>query len=174
MPPLGLKRFHFRSDGSRRWTTRMRAFGALTGGQREHGLALSPLVRCRNFPFVMLRAGFAVICAPTHGILFGVPSPPAQFQKRTPNSMLKRTFVFAFVLLMAASACVAQSTPSPVTLRFPDRGFSSYSSLSQSYDSSANWTSIVDSTVSYNFNKVFGISVGAPFYLASNQPLFAF
>ena len=81
--------------------------------------------------------------------------------------MLKRIFVFAFVLLMAASACMAQSTPSPVTLRFPDRGFSSYTSLSQSYDSSANWTSIVDSTVSYNFNKVFGISVGAPFYLAS-------
>ena len=86
--------------------------------------------------------------------------------------MLKRIFVFAFVLLMAASACMAQSTPSPVTLRFPDRGFSSYTSLSQSYDSSANWTSIVDSTVSYNFNKVFGISVGAPFYLAYNQPLF--
>jgi hypothetical protein len=30
----------------------------------------------------------------------------------------------------------------------------------------------VDSTVSFNFNKVFGISLGAPFYLAYNQPLF--
>src|SRR5207302_3780038 len=86
--------------------------------------------------------------------------------------MLKRHFVPVLVLLMAASACIAQSTPSPVTLRFPDRGFSSYTTLSQSYDSSANWTSIVDSTVAYNFNRVFGISLGAPFYLAYNQPLF--
>src|SRR5690348_6626098 len=86
--------------------------------------------------------------------------------------MLKRNSVLALVLLMMASGCVAQSTPSPVTLRFPDRGFSSYTVLSQSYDSSANWTSIVDSTVSYNFNRVFAVSVGAPFYLAYNQPLF--
>ena len=87
--------------------------------------------------------------------------------------MLKRNSVVVCVLLaVAASACVAQSTPSPLVLRFPDRGFSSYTSLSQSYDSSANWTSIVDSTVSYNFNRVFAVSVGAPFYLAYNQPLF--
>ena len=87
--------------------------------------------------------------------------------------MLKRNSVVVCALLMvAASACVAQSTPSPAVLRFPDRGFSSYTNLSQSYDSSANWTSIIDSTVSYNFNRVFAISVGAPFYLAYNQPLF--
>ena len=87
--------------------------------------------------------------------------------------MLKRNCVFALVLLMiGASASFAQSTPASLTLRMPDRGFSSYTTLSQSYDSSANWTSIVDSTVSYNFNKVFGISVGATFYLAYNQPLF--
>src|SRR5947209_10205841 len=86
--------------------------------------------------------------------------------------MLKRTSAFAFVLLLAASACMAQSTPSSLSLQFPDRGFSSYTNLSQSYDSSANWTSIIDSTVSYNFNRVFGISLGAPFYLAYNQPLF--
>jgi hypothetical protein len=87
--------------------------------------------------------------------------------------MLKRNFVFALVLLMlGALACMGQATPSSPILRFPDRGFSSYTVLSQSYDSSANWTSIVDSTVSYNFNRVFAVSVGAPFYLAYNQPLF--
>lgn len=87
--------------------------------------------------------------------------------------MLKRNFVFALVLLMlGALACMGQATPSSPILRFPDRGFSSYTTLSQSYDSSANWTSIVDSTVSYNFNRVFAVSVGAPFYLAYNQPLF--
>jgi len=87
--------------------------------------------------------------------------------------MLKRNCVFAFALLMfAALACVAQTTPSSLTLHMPDRGFSSYTILSQSYDSSANWTSVVDSTVSYNFNRVFGISIGAPVYLAYNQPLF--
>jgi hypothetical protein len=57
--------------------------------------------------------------------------------------------------------------------RIPDRGFSSYTNLSQSYDSSANWTSTIDSTISYSFNKVFGMSLGAPFYLAYNQPLFS-
>ena len=86
--------------------------------------------------------------------------------------MLKRNSVLALVLLMTASGCVAQSAPSSLTLHMPDRGFSSYTNLSQSYDSSANWTSIIDSTVSYNFNRVFGISLGAPFYLAYNQPLF--
>lgn len=87
--------------------------------------------------------------------------------------MLKRTSVLTIaVLMIGASACLAQSTPSSLSLHMPDRGFSSYTNLSQSYDSSANWTSIVDSTVSFNFNKVFGISLGAPFYLAYNQPLF--
>jgi hypothetical protein len=87
--------------------------------------------------------------------------------------MLKRSSVCSFLLLIVGtSACIAQSTPSSLSLHFPDRGFSSYTNLSQSYDSSANWTSIVDSTVSFNFNKVFGISLGAPFYLAYNQPLF--
>src|SRR5438552_18101430 len=87
--------------------------------------------------------------------------------------MLKRNCVFALVLLMiGASASFAQSTPASLTLRMPDRGFSSYTTLSQSYDSSANWTSIIDSTVSYKFNRVFGISLGAPFYLAYNQPIF--
>jgi hypothetical protein len=88
--------------------------------------------------------------------------------------MLKQICVSVFVLLLiVVSACVAQSTPSSLSLQLPDKGFSSYTNLSQSYDSSANWTSIVDSTVSFNFNKVFGISVGAPFYLAYNQPLFS-
>ena len=89
--------------------------------------------------------------------------------------MLKRNSVLTLVMLiLAASAAVAQSTPSPSPWapRFAEKGFTSYTSLSQSYDSSANWTSIIDSTVSYNFNKVFAISVGAPFYLAYNQPLF--
>lgn len=87
--------------------------------------------------------------------------------------MFKRNCVFAFVLcVIAASTCAAQSAPLSATLRFPDRGFTSYTLLSQSYDSSANWTSIVDSTVGFQFNRMIGISLGAPFYLAYNQPLF--
>lgn len=88
--------------------------------------------------------------------------------------MLKRSSVLALLILtMGASACLAQANPSIHSLQIPEKGFSSYTNLSQSYDSSANWTSTIDSTVSYSFNKVFGISVGAPFYLAYNQPLFA-
>ena len=87
--------------------------------------------------------------------------------------MLKRNSVLTLVMFaIGASACMAQSTPSPVSLQLPTRGFTSYTSLSESYDSSANWTSIVDSTVGFQFNRVVGISVGAPFYLAYNQPLF--
>ena len=87
--------------------------------------------------------------------------------------MVKPNSVLTLVLLMAAaSSALAQSTSSPWAPRFAEKGFTSYTSMSQSYDSSANWTSVIDSTVSYNFNKVFGISVGAPFYLAYNQPLF--
>jgi hypothetical protein len=87
--------------------------------------------------------------------------------------MPKWNSAFSFVLLIVlASACVAQSNPSSLALQLPNRGFTSYTSLSESYDSSANWTSIVDSTVGFQFNKIFGISVGAPFYLAYNQPLF--
>jgi len=88
--------------------------------------------------------------------------------------MLKRSSVLALLILtVGASACLAQSNPSSLSLRIPKKGFSSYTNLSQSYDSSANWTSTIDSTVSYSFNKVFGISVGAPIYLAYNQPLFS-
>lgn len=88
--------------------------------------------------------------------------------------MFTRSSVLALLILMLeASACLAQSNPSSLSLRIPDRGFTSYTNLSQSYDSSANWTSTIDSTIGYSFNKVFGISVGAPFYLAYNQPLFS-
>ena len=87
--------------------------------------------------------------------------------------MFTRSSVLALLILtVGASACFAQSNPTTPSLRIPDKGFSSYTNLSQGYDSSANWTSTIDSTVSYSFNKVFGISVGAPFYLAYNQPLF--
>ncbi len=86
--------------------------------------------------------------------------------------MLTRSSVLALILTVGVSACLAQSNPSTLSLRIPDKGFSSYTNLSQSYDSSANWTSTIDSTIAYSFNKAFGISVGAPFYLAYNQPLF--
>lgn len=87
--------------------------------------------------------------------------------------MFTRSSVLALLALtVGISATFAQSNPSSVSLRIPERGFSAYTNLSQSYDSSANWTSTIDSTVSYSFNKAFGISVGAPFYLAYNQPLF--
>lgn len=86
--------------------------------------------------------------------------------------MLKRNCVLVLAILGAVSASMAQTTPSSLPLQLPSRGFTSYTTLSESYDSSSNWTSIVDSTVGYQFNKVFGMSVGAPFYLAYNQPLF--
>src|SRR5579884_789819 len=90
------------------------------------------------------------------------------------HSMMTRSSVLALLILtLGASACLAQSNPSSMSLRIPEKGFTSYTNLSQSYDSSSNWTSTIDSTIGYSFNKMFAVSVGAPFYLAYNQPLFS-
>lgn len=73
-------------------------------------------------------------------------------------------------LLVAAPAGMAQ------TLRKHDpvddlngKGFSMYTNFEQTHDSSSNWSSVIDETVSYDFNKVFAMGVGVPFYLSYNQ-----
>jgi hypothetical protein len=49
------------------------------------------------------------------------------------------------------------------------KGFSMYTNFEQTHDSSSNWSSVIDESVSYDFNKVFAMGVGIPFYLSYNQ-----
>lgn len=84
--------------------------------------------------------------------------------------MRKLTLVVSLALLIVVPAGMAQ------TLRRHDpvddlngKGFSLYTQLEQTHDSSSNWSSVINETVSYDFNKVFAMGVGAPFYLSYNQ-----
>jgi hypothetical protein len=80
-----------------------------------------------------------------------------------------RKIAFAVLLLFAAApVCVAQ-LPVKTGYAPQSKGFSSYTSFEQTHDSASNWSSVIDSSVSYDFNKVFGISLGIPFYLAHNE-----
>ena len=49
------------------------------------------------------------------------------------------------------------------------KGFSIYTNFEQTHDSSSNWSSVIDESVTYDFNKVFAMGVGVPFYLSFNQ-----
>jgi hypothetical protein len=84
--------------------------------------------------------------------------------------MRKLICCLSLTLLIAAPAGMAQ------TLRKHDpvddlngKGFSMYTNFEQTHDSSSNWSSVIDETVSYDFNKVFAVGVGVPVYLSYNQ-----
>ena len=56
----------------------------------------------------------------------------------------------------------------PVQPQAVIRGFTSYTSFQGSYDSSSGWSNVVSSSVQYDFNKHFGVSLGIPFYISHN------
>jgi hypothetical protein len=72
----------------------------------------------------------------------------------------------AKVLLLAAlwvtGAAVAQKSPTQPIQR---SGLYEYTSFSVGHDSSAGWSSVMDSALGYSFNQSFAIEAGAPFYL---------
>ncbi len=82
--------------------------------------------------------------------------------------MRKLSYLVTAMLMVAAPACVAQSSKMPASSSFQG-GMSSYTSLQGNHDSASNWSTILDQSVGYNFNKMFGMSVGVPFYLSYNQ-----
>ena len=49
-----------------------------------------------------------------------------------------------------------------------DRGFTFSSNFSGNHDSSSGWSSVIDSSVRYDFSKIFGVELGMPYYLAHN------
>ncbi len=72
----------------------------------------------------------------------------------------------AKILLLTAlwltSAAVAQQSPAQPVHSY---GLYEYTSFSVGHDSSAGWSSVMDSAVGYSFNQTFAIEAGAPFYL---------
>lgn len=72
----------------------------------------------------------------------------------------------AKVLLLTAlwltGAAVAQQSPAQPIQSY---GLYEYTSFSVGHDSSAGWSSVMDSAVGYSLNQTFAIEAGAPFYL---------
>ena len=73
-------------------------------------------------------------------------------------------------LLTIVSAGMAQTVRrrSPVD-DLNVKGFSMYTSFEQTHDSSSEWSSVIDQSVSFDFNRVFAMGVGVPFYVSYNQ-----
>src|SRR5579864_8724280 len=75
-------------------------------------------------------------------------------------------FTLAFILVTGASAGFAQS---PADSAFTvNKGFSSDVNFTGNHDSISGWSSILDSSVSYDFNSVFGMQLGVPYYMTHN------
>lgn len=81
---------------------------------------------------------------------------------------MRKTALAVLLLFAVVPVCVAQ-LPVKTGYAPQTKGFSSYTSFEQTHDSASNWSSVIDSSVSYDFNKVFGMSLGIPFYLAHNE-----
>src|SRR5581483_10474575 len=49
-----------------------------------------------------------------------------------------------------------------------DRGFTFSTSITSNHDSSSGWSNIIDSSARYDFNRVFGVELGMPYYMSHN------
>ncbi len=85
---------------------------------------------------------------------------------------MRKVFYFAVVsLLLATSASLAQSTASisekPPEIAAPasNRGFTWYTSATGNHDSISGWSSIIQTSVRYDFNNKFGVELGVPYYI---------
>jgi len=85
---------------------------------------------------------------------------------------MRKVFYFAVVsLLLATSASLAQSTasiskkPPEIVSPASNRGFTWYTSATGSHDSISGWSSIIESSVRYDFNNKFGVELGVPYYI---------
>jgi hypothetical protein len=80
---------------------------------------------------------------------------------------MKNSCCLAAVFLLAAwSSCVAQS-PSKASAN-DVRGFTWSQTATGTHDSVSGWSSILDSSVRYDLNRVFGMELGVPYYMSHN------
>src|SRR5262245_42482623 len=84
--------------------------------------------------------------------------------------MRKLICILFFAFLIAVPAGLAQTLRRHSTADdLNGKGFSMYTNFEQTHDSSSEWSSVIDESVSYNFNKAFAMGVGVPVYLSYNQ-----
>jgi len=69
-----------------------------------------------------------------------------------------------------ANSAVADNNTSPANspAETSDRGFTFTTSITGNHDSSSGWSNIIDSSVRYDFNRVFGVELGMPYYMTHN------
>ncbi len=69
-----------------------------------------------------------------------------------------------------ANSAVADNSTSPANspAETNDRGFTFTTSITGNHDSSSGWSNIVDSSARYDFNRVFGVELGMPYYMSHN------
>jgi hypothetical protein len=86
------------------------------------------------------------------------------------KTMRKLICILFFAFLNVVPASLAQTLRRHSTVDdLNGKGFSMYTNFEQTHDSSSNWSSVIDESVSYDFNKVFAMGVGVPVYLSYNQ-----
>ena len=88
-----------------------------------------------------------------------------------------RCLVTVLLSAMVAASCLAQSTLDPLDplaqlLPEPqaasERGLSWFTTVTGSHDSPSGWSSIMDSSMRYDFSNVFGVELGMPYYMIHN------
>ncbi len=87
------------------------------------------------------------------------PAPPQQDAAPAPASPAPA---------INASSAVSPTASAGAADSLPPTGFSSYISMSGEHDSSTGWSKVLNSSLRYDFNSIFGMELGVPFYLMHN------
>ena len=84
-------------------------------------------------------------------------------------------YLAAGLFLAVATSLVFAQSPSPSSKPLPskelavehsDRGFTFTVTASGAHDSVSGWSTVLESNVRYDFNKVFGVEIGVPYYMS--------
>ncbi len=78
--------------------------------------------------------------------------------------MRRISLIFAFSILLAAVTASAQNSIPAYT---SDKGAYEVFGFGTTHDNSPSWTSELDTGIGYDFNRVFSVQAGVPFYLVS-------
>ena len=68
----------------------------------------------------------------------------------------------------ATTASAPEEKPAAVPGPTTTRGFSYTTTFTGDHDSTTGWSTVMDSSVSYDFNRIFGVTLGMPWYLSHN------
>ena len=74
----------------------------------------------------------------------------------------KAIYVFAGLAFLSLVPANAQQAP---VVPGDDKGWTSYSSFTETHDASLGWATILNSNIGYDFSKYFSADIGVPIYL---------